>query len=282
MSTDLYMIRPDGGLNLASNQVTWFSFLQCSRAMNSTQGGWNFKAHWRKKGLHILAKQDSEIAALWLRNSLKNNCLLKPRSKDFKLKRQLSEEREQLKHAWDSSEHDTNKCREDELNVGLYFQPPDGVRWLSYEVPLCRERAGQLEIDLVGYSNSPNPSLEIFELKAGNGTDSPLMALVEAICYAIQIHRCRTALLTEMKASPEGSVGVTEKHFQRIKITLAAPNKYWTYYWEVTDDDRQKMAEIVEKLNQALEVEDKQTRFSLATATIDQSKLKVDYPISSR
>ena len=104
-----------------------------------------------------------------------------------------------------------------------------------------------LKVDIIAIEES-NCSLEIIELKQANNTsDSPLMALTEAICYGIQAVRCREHLL---KAS--GIKGVSEKYFNSIRLLLAAPRQYWEY-WK---GDKEKMVDpmeyIVNQVNEAL------------------------------
>jgi hypothetical protein len=98
-------------------------------------------------------------------------------------------------------------------NEGKPFKP------FSYEVPLGAEKHGQLKVDvMVFHDGGP---IEIVELKCSGkkNPDTPLMALTEAICYAIQTTRCRQHLAKEIK-------GVKLHGELEIHLILAAPD-YW-------------------------------------------------------
>ena len=147
---------------------------------------------------------------------------------------------------------------------------------ISYEVPLSDESDGQLKIDLFGYSDS---SLEIVELKGGNnGKNNPLMALTEAICYAIQLGRCGVPLLEPIReVVPE----VDDEFFDRIRITVAAPSKYWNH-WDPNGTDMEgvikQMHQIVGQVNRAFEQKGRSTRISLARAEITQQGFEIKGP----
>jgi hypothetical protein len=65
-----------------------------------------------------------------------------------------------------------------------------------------------------------NPTIEIVELKKAGGADSPMMALVESICYVCQLARCWKFLKSETKEQKEFS------QFD-VRVLLAAPQRYW-------------------------------------------------------
>ena len=60
------MIKNDGSISvrIPADEVTWFSFLQSSRALNSEQGGWNFKKHWVEQGGMSLAQAGDFVKQL--------------------------------------------------------------------------------------------------------------------------------------------------------------------------------------------------------------------------
>jgi len=149
------------------------------------------------------------------------------------------------------------------------------MQFLGYEVPLCQGSEKQLKVDVLGYSSSP-PAMEIFELKKSeNHGDSPLMALVEAICYAIQLHRCGDSIL---KAAKQVAPDITNEHFSKMKITLASPRAYWDY-WKPKKTDWQdimgQMRKIVSHVNRGFEKKGLSTRISLAHAEITENGLDI-------
>jgi len=113
------MITQDGGLRitLTPEDVTWFSFLQYSRVTNSKFGGWD-NSHWRERALDVIARPEFDIALRWLLNSVKGDDLPKPRSDDFKLKRDVLEDRGHLETEWNLKGAD--ECSENALNFALF------------------------------------------------------------------------------------------------------------------------------------------------------------------
>ncbi len=98
---------------------------------------------------------------------------------------------------------------------------------LTYELPLCAESDGLLRADLVHFVPVPeNGLVEIIELKKGLGKnqnesrDSPLMALVEAICYGLQLLRCWDDLQKELKMD----LDVEPFEIKHLHLILAAPD----------------------------------------------------------
>src|SRR5207253_26236 len=95
---------------------------------------------------------------------------------------------------------------------------------IGYEIPLAAESDGQLKVDILAIGQDKS-SLEIIELKkAKNKSDSPLMALTEAICYGIQAVRCQDYLVSDPHLIEKS---VFKAHFKSIRLILAAPNAYW-------------------------------------------------------
>ncbi len=249
------MITDGGGLRVPVKCVTWFQFLQLSRVTNSDQGGWNFKGKGKNKHLWVqngLARLTPAIVEQWTKNSLEENALPKPRkqAQGFKLSRADTENRTKAGESGvEALKSGIDELLENELNALLYIGdhwPTDWGQKKGYEVPLADESDGQLKIDLVGHGeDSPAGAgfLSLIELKQSDSPkNSPLMALTEAICYAIQIIRCEN-LLNQ----------ITGGRFQTIRLILAAPEKYWTY-WEIKkhSDYSKQMTDIVEAVGKQL------------------------------
>jgi len=211
-------IGEDGSILLPGKAVTWFEFLEISRLTNSDYGGWNSKSFWFERGLNRLSP---EIIYQWTVNSLSDKALPKPRKKDFKLERADTTARLEAEQSGIKSLNDSgiNKLTENKLNAVLHtkdYWPCAWGNFLSYEVPLADESDGQLKIDLLGTGDK---SLSIVELKqAKSPSNTPLMALIEAICYSIQIIRCKSNLPNKHQS------------FETIRIILAAPEAYWNQW----------------------------------------------------
>jgi hypothetical protein len=226
------MIGGDGSLTirLRGQDVTWFQFLQTARLTNSNHGGWNSKTHWHGRGLKVLTP---ELVDLWTKNSLAENALPTPREAKFKLQRQPTTQRSNAAISGRDKMGKEQGITENELNAALYSMkwPVAWGKRVSYEVPMAAESDGQLKIDLLGYGEDEMQHkrfISIIELKrANNKSDSPLMALTEAICYAIQLARCKNKWKDEFKDF--------DKEFdlddcRTIRLVLAAPGKYWKYW----------------------------------------------------
>jgi hypothetical protein len=149
---------------------------------------------------------------------------------------------------------------ENSLSARLFqkFSAPSSVSpfsgsLLAYEVPLCDAREGQLKIDLLACGQSA-PRLEIIELKQANGHDSPLMALVECICYGLQLWRCREEFRKECGKIEDRSVELQVEDFKNMQLTIAAPQQYWDY-WECTGNEaeqiRGQMQQILDAVSEA-------------------------------
>jgi hypothetical protein len=278
------MIETGGGLSitLKPRDVTWFNFLGYSRATNSKNGGWNFKgqkdSYWRMRALEILANSASNATKIWTLNSLSDDEKMenpRKRTGDFMLARGESLQRLELEREWTAKP--LCKWSENALNFALYIGkiPAPGVQFLGYEVPLCQDSEKQLKVDVLGYSSSP-ASMEIFELKKSeNRGDSPLMALVEAICYAIQLHRCGDSIL---KAAKEAAPDIKNEHFSKMKITLAAPQEYWEY-WKPKGTDMEdimkQMRQIVQQVNRGFSQQGRSIEVFLARAEITENGLDI-------
>lgn len=253
-SNDKSFITTKGGLevHLDPGKVTWFGFLGFSRAMNSLQGGWNSKTHWWRKGVLMLAVDGAEFIPRWTKNSLQKNARPLPRKDTFMFDRPPSPERIDLERRLKSREKPIDECSENELSYALLnkgfgiFKPLEGIDPLGYEIPLAQESDGQLKVDLFGFSPDSN-AIEIIELKNGNNTsDSPLLALIEAMCYSLQTLRCMKSLLS--KAPLAGH----EKAFNQINLTLLAPGNYWNHWCKHDPghaDLRERFGTIVDYVN---------------------------------
>ena len=80
------------------------------------------------------------------------------------------------------------------------------------------------------------------------------MALTETICYGLQVIRCKHRLLEELRNSDIAkNRGITEIHFKKIRLVLAAPKKYWET-WDCADsaECRTDLKEIVKSVSKSL------------------------------
>jgi hypothetical protein len=263
--------RSDGSMHVTipCKAVRWIDFLANSRLVNSQKGGWDFKTTWKTEGLQQLL--DAEFLGQWTDTSLDDSKTYpRPRPNDFKLGREFTSERTAAAALCDPRR--IAYCPENSLNARLfqnYGIPPSGDRTrcddnpfsgplLAYEVPLCDDSDGQLKIDLLA-CDLTREQLEIIELKqAANTGNSPMMALVEGICYGLQLWRCRKAFRVEseglalpMKAK---EFALKPAHFKTLNITIAAPDEYWIY-WQCTGDQAKevmkKMEQILAKVSEA-------------------------------
>jgi hypothetical protein len=244
------IITNSGGLEITLNlnEVTWFRFLQASRATNSLRGGWNSRTHWLQV-LNLLGGKDANYLEDWTQNSLDAKDPA-PRQNRFLFNRDLSPARGRLQLGSLRKSVDLSKISENELNTRLFHDNAHGL-WganIGYEIPLSAESDGQLKVDIFAIGKD-NCSLEIIELKkANNKSDSPLMALTEAICYGIQAVRCRDYLL---KNSVLMEKLVSPRHFETIRLILAAPHPYWEY-WKWDKGLIKPMENIIALVNKVL------------------------------
>ncbi len=254
------MFSDDGGLNITIRleAVTWFRFLQASRAANSLNGGWNSKRHWQK-GLKSLSCRGTNFLKEWTEKSLSAKDP-EPREAKFMFERNLSKERSLLLNPELLRKGDSlADLSENEINARLYHDIGHSLwgRSIGYEIPLAAESDGQLKLDIFAIGNDKR-SLEIIELKkASNTSDSPLMALTEAICYGIQLVRCRKYLLKDKVL--KGNF-VSAKHFKCIRLILAAPRQYWEH-WKWNERLVGSMRNIVDLVNKGLVVQNAELLF---------------------
>lgn len=248
------MISKDGSLSIIvpGQKVTWFQFLQASRVTNSVNDGWNSKSYWFDRGLNLLP---ASTVDMWTRNSLDEDALPKPRKAEFKLKRKETMERSAAAIKGRDKMALKLKMTENELNAVLFKinWPAAWGKAVSYEVPLADESDGQLKIDLIGYGADKSLGerfISIIELKrADNTSDTPLMALTETICYAIQLVRCRKSFDGEFKRDD----------WRTMRLVLAAPETYWRNWssnksnWRIDLRPRiDAMREIVNRVSKIL------------------------------
>jgi hypothetical protein len=272
---DKSFITAEGGLEvlLRPNAVTWFDFLAFSRITNSLQGGWNSKTHWWTRGVPALSDKTSSFLNFWTKNSLQRNSLPHPRVGGFLLDRLPSESRSDLERELEQVHDPVEDASENALNYALFkgglgrLIPLKEVNLLGYEIPLAAESNGQLKIDLFGVSSGAD-AIEIIELKkAGNTGDSPLLALTEALCYALQTLRCKKDLL---KYKPlEGK----QTLFAQINLTLLAPGRYWDYWCERDKLDRDSICEtfriLLKPVNDAITKEGYCSKLTLALRELE-------------
>ena len=240
------MISKDGdiSINIKCKEVTWFNFLQYSRDTNSVFGGWNSKSYWIKSGLEILSGAD--FIRVWTNNSLSND-IPEPRKKDFMFNRKFSGRRDAI---ITKGVENIDHLSENDINAFLFIKndPFFDYNLIGYEIPLVDDKEGQLKIDLVGLNVRDN-KIGIIELKQSNSpSNSPLFALVELLCYGIQLLKCKTNISKEMIQKNDQII--EEHYFNNINLLIAAPEMYWNYWGFVGN----KKIEIKDYFNKLLEI----------------------------
>lgn len=277
----LSIIGYHGGIKilLPPKKVTWFSFLQAGRLANSENGGWNFKKHWIGNGLNRLVRNGdcATFLSKWTERSLSCNTLPLPRKTTFMLK----ERKDAAKSQNRLSEERLADGNEASLNWKIFYSH-FGHCCMTYELPLGDLSVGQLKADLVVFKKEG--LIEIIELKRSGergDSDSPLMALTESICYALQLLRCWEALKQEVEEAFEIKFDI----LRMVHLVLAAP-AYWDRckpgghgVGEIKGDDISKLRLIVAAVKEAVRRK-MRPRFSelgisLTLAdVIDESKLE--------
>jgi hypothetical protein len=244
--------------------LDWYSFLRASRRTNSRLGGWNSRTHWAKRGLRKFVNdgRPEPFISSWTIASLKTTCDPVPRTKAFKIA-----EREKDLVAGKRGKTGTPKG-ENLINWQIarriFLDHSSGrQRGVTYELPLSARKQGQLKADVVVFN--ARGLVEIVELKrtGSRGTpDNPLMALVEGICYTLQLLRCWRDLQTELAKSVDMNAPP-----RTINIVLAAPD-----YWDrchgvgkaITSDETGALFTIVKAVDSALPSQDDGSKPSIA------------------
>ncbi len=221
------LISDDGSIavDIPCSEVTWFSFLQLSRDVSSDHGGWNSKTYWVERGLNRMVK-DGRVAPCvgqWTASSLGIKAAPNPRKSDFRIAARNDDFGTNTRGGGiPSGENSLNWNLSRFLNQqSLNHDPREHL--VTYELPLAGEKSGQLKADVVVFHRYG--LVEIVELKKSgvDGVDSPLMALVEGVCYTLQMLRCWASLREEVAQHlPRMGEGL-----RAIGIILAAPT-----YWE--------------------------------------------------
>jgi len=239
--TEKNMIGGDGSLSISGDMVTWFNFLAISRIFNSDVGGWNNKSFWSDLGLASLcpASGPADFLSKWTESSLHSDALPIPRDRDF----QFSKRQNDLKKGERGRGGTPKAGSENAINWGLSLNLKNTGGYFSYEVPLADTSKGQLKVDLMLFRDQGK--VEIIELKKGDGTDTPLMALTEAICYGIQTVRCWPTLRKNAKKQFNQDFG----ELSAVNLILASPEEYWTQWnpgnKSITNEQIKKLSEIV-------------------------------------
>jgi hypothetical protein len=254
MSSEETIFQADGSLllRIKRDRATWFSVLAASRVPNSLQGGWNFQSLWKQHGL-VRMKELSCRGAVeeWTRNSLKSGEDPPVRRANFRFNPEMSETRKSRKSSLSENALSTllYLAYSGRGDIDALYQ--DDVRFVGYEVPLVEERRGMLRIDLLGVTRTAD--IAIVELKRRNSHDSPLMAFVEAVCYAIQFLRCGEPLLAELRSAT--GVALLLDRSEHVHVRIAAPEPYWASW---TDDHtgmafRDDISDVLGPVNKVLE-----------------------------
>lgn len=279
MSESQPFFQNDGNLHviIPSKEARWIDFLIYSRLLNSPKGGWDFKSTWKVDGLERLA--DAEFIERWTDNSLRaQKTYPRPRTSEFKFARDFTVER---RNAADScATKPIGGCSENSLNARLFQNHgvfssrgamtcgtnPFTGPLLGYEVPLCDDSDGQFKIDLLACDQIAR-RLEIIELKqASNTNNSPLMALVEGICYGLQLWRCSKELSRESRDTAkrlnDPRFELAPEHFNVMQIIIAAPSQYWDY-WDCPNGGDEVVKDRMDEILKAVSLETQRRGFTL-------------------
>lgn len=232
---------------------TWFSILSRSRDtnINSKNGAWDSPTHWIERGLDKCL--NSNMVKTCTQKSLIGDNH-SPRESMFKLNREHTSDRDKYSKQGIT---DIDAMREDWINTILFDSYHDKIKFngyniLTYEFPLGSQRGNELLVDLLSI-NKLDKKIGLIELKqANNKNNSPLLALVELICYGIQFIKSQEFILKEMKE-------LDNEYFNRIGLFMVAPEKYWKY-WQI-DTIKNRIEDIVTAVNSALSNEAKPTFF---------------------
>ena len=144
--------------------------------------------------LNRLADEKSARAFIekWTKSSLETKAAPIPRTDDFRFEDRQKTLSDRGPRGKEFSENWLN------FNLSLFLYelkrpPSQPLRLVTYELPLAAVSDGQLKADIVVFDQAG--FVEIIELKkSGVEGDpvTPLMALTEAICYTLQLVRCRS------------------------------------------------------------------------------------------
>ena len=253
-------------IDLDVTLANWFAFLRLSRDLNSNQGGWdnvNGRSNWVKATGSI----GREIASEWTKNSLADEPSYAPEPRLSKFHLGM---RPNFQNNHDRARGELTKMNpEDRFKFRIFNEycgkDDPQYRMIGYEVPLYKTMESKRRIDLVGldYENH----LHIYELKistAKGNSNSPLMALVEAIGYGIQFLRCikNTTCTFEQELRKKSDCVMDKK---RIILHIVANVKYWNYWLKKGESQSAlvQFNEIVEGINNAVKKAGFTTEFGL-------------------
>jgi len=237
------MISNDGDISIIikCKEVTLFNFLQYSRVTNSVFGGWNSKSYWFDRGLKILSGND--FIQEWTNNSINN--YPEPRRNNFMFNRETSVRREDIVK---KDAVNLDNLSENDINTYLFFNKNNAFtdyKLIGYETPLVDDKEGQLKIDLLSL-NVKDKRIGIIELKQSNSpSNSPLLALIELLCYGIQLMKCKTNISKEM--IQKNGMFIEEHYFNITNLIIAAPEMYWNY-WGYVDNNKNEIKDCFNKI----------------------------------
>jgi hypothetical protein len=205
------------------DELTWYSFLRASRDLSSRLGGWNSRTHWIERGLRkfVSAGRPQPFISSWTAASLDGVCDPAPRRQDFMVaKRGVALAASRRGKAGTPTGENLISWQ---IARRIFLDhSPGRQRGVTYELPLSARKQGQLRADVVVFNTSGLVEIVELKRKGSHGTpDNPLMALVEGICYTLQLLRCWPDLQPELAKS----IDINEPP-GTINIVLAAPD-YW-------------------------------------------------------
>lgn len=258
------MINADGDISIKipHDKVTWYQVRRASRILNGDQGGWRTKTHWIA-GLDSLVRKGraEDFLKEWTVSSLGDKVDPAPRKKDFQFavraEALIKNQRGENDSPEDRSENELN------WNLSRWIQQeflPSQLgqnRFATYELPLAAKSDGQLKADVVVFDRGG--FIEIIELK-NLKRDNPLKALIQAICYTLQLLRCWPHMIADLKKEASGE-WPSMKGIKTISIVVAAPKEYWEDCKKrdnrrdngtITKEEANALRAIVSSVNQSI------------------------------
>jgi len=237
------IIKEDGSIviQISANKVNWQKILQSARITNWKNGGWNSKSYWISHGLEAISAIHDDILMRWTENSLVDGSKRVRTDKYMFRHENLDEGKER---GTVGSENRIN------WNLSKYIWEKTGKNKadtkVTFELPLTDEKENQLKADIVIFHKQKKATVDILEIKkSNNNSDSPLLAVIEGLCYALQIICCWENLIKEREL-----VGL--KELSDINIIVAAPEGYWDYWYKSPADNEEK-EKIFKKLSKMIE-----------------------------
>jgi hypothetical protein len=160
-------------------------------------------------------------------------------------------------HAGTERDEGSSNRKEEQLAKRLHQQNeltlPDGdqIRFLDYQFPLKAVRAdvGVGKIDLVGLTR--DGAFSVIELKIGESTESPVIALLEVLAYKAIVRDNLSNISAEAISADKCQRPLTE-----VRAFIMAPLEYWEKWQTGTRRSRwDKFRTLHRELNNHLRID---------------------------